>query len=216
MPPRSVSRRRSSASATRRCGRRRREWGTPAATAAAISPWEWPTTAAGSTPATATAGQRDHDREQRGLHYVHAVDSSAGPGCPRTSDRATFQSTCGARAASHAVMCAREQGLGLPVVAPSQATGRTLTGERRRRPFPAPGRSLARRRRRARRPAAMAVSPAANSVVLGDHDGPVLEFGPAAETRDRRDLVRVRPRVSVRVSGQSAGARPRSAAPRFA
>ncbi len=50
----------------------------PQTWAAAISPWEWPSTAAGCTPQLAPeAGEGDHHREEGGLDDVEAIKPAA-------------------------------------------------------------------------------------------------------------------------------------------
>ena len=62
----------------------------PATWAAAISPWEWPTTAAGSTPqARQSPARADHHREERRLDDLDALDRGGALGAVRGRRAAT-------------------------------------------------------------------------------------------------------------------------------
>ncbi len=81
----------------------------PATQAAAISPWEWPTTAAGSTPAARQASASDTFTAHSAGCTVSSEVRGGAPGAPRsTSSR--FHSTWGSRALAHAPRRAAKAG----------------------------------------------------------------------------------------------------------
>ncbi len=131
MPPRPVR----AASARERSATTRAASGSdsaPATYAAAISPWEWPTTAAGRTPYSAHSAASDTITANSTGWTTSTRSSSAGPPPPRrTSSR--DQSTCGASASAHSAIRAANAGeeSSSPAAIPAHCEpcpGKTSTG----------------------------------------------------------------------------------------